>query len=402
MQVARGKKTETQRIVTMDGGLILMKPRVYFAVLARRRGILAPASFDQNSAAKISPRRLWTRDHPHTLDLNPMIRSTLSISSHTGRTMWDQRRGLIRAKGYAGPNHSRSLRIQRSGRILPPRRITPAEENPARRRPWPEIQSAHSNVHFLIRLSYKLWMVHWAQGWVYYQGLCSVEHPRWEVAAARWNSPAGEKFHVNSWRTASSSFTESPATQRPRHTLLTPSLSPLVLRPARRGGFPDPLAVCGGQRIRVKVGRRRRTRPGSLYPDRGADPNLLLRSKRRLQQRRARFIRGRKLWHVGSAVQRQRTPLTRGCDRPSRPACQCPSRTHARSTGWRPDPPGGVAAMIWATRARGSWLGGWPRMAVGRVRAVKKGWAARGKPPGGPNSHQWAHYPFFLFFLFSL
>jgi hypothetical protein len=149
--------------------------------------------------------------------------------------MQDQRCGFIRAKGYAGPNLSRSLRNQRSGCVLPPRRTATAERNPARRRPWPEIQSAHSNVHFLIRSSYILQMVHWARGWVYYQGLCGVVYSWRGVAAARWNSPAGEKFHSNSWHTASASFTESPATHRglPRSQSWSSSSTPGLSSPQR-------------------------------------------------------------------------------------------------------------------------------------------------------------------------
>jgi hypothetical protein len=90
---------------------------------ARRKGILALEPFDQNSTARISPRHLWTRDHPHTLDPNPMIHSTLSILSHTDRTILEQRRPFLLlhpADWTPSNNHGRRYTIgQRTGLLLP-------------------------------------------------------------------------------------------------------------------------------------------------------------------------------------------------------------------------------------------------------------------------------------------
>jgi hypothetical protein len=56
------RNPETQRIVTMDGGLILMKPRGYFAVLARRRGKLNSGPFRSDPRATNRSRTLL--NHP--------------------------------------------------------------------------------------------------------------------------------------------------------------------------------------------------------------------------------------------------------------------------------------------------------------------------------------------------
>jgi hypothetical protein len=57
-----------------------------------------------------------------------------------------------------------------------------------------------------------------------------------------------------------------------------------------------------------------------------------------------------RIWHVGSTEQRQRCPLMRGCDRPSGPALQCPSRNPAQ---WAADqwvPTIGADPRWWAAR----------------------------------------------------
>jgi hypothetical protein len=97
-----------------------------------RKAIGLSQPSDLKRGAQISPRHLRTRDHPHTSDPNPTIRSTLSILSHTGRTILDRRRPfLLLPPAVRTPtiNPGRCYTIGRSADLLLPLAANQEEQN---------------------------------------------------------------------------------------------------------------------------------------------------------------------------------------------------------------------------------------------------------------------------------